>query len=569
MRSRLAKFLVLIAFLVYLPVFDNGFVWDDFFFITENVYVTEPSNWGKLWSSNTTAGAGILDEYYRPLTSLSFGVDYQIWGDWALGFHLTQVALHALAGVLVFGLLVELGMKQNLSFFAALFFLVHPAQVQAVAYMASRGDQGYVVLALLGLLAFERSFGGGRKGLLVGACVGFYVAAILAKEFGLASILLFGLVWLVKSGAGFGSLKDKIRETWPQVVGLVALGLVAAGYLLLRASLLRFTGGAELDLPPEYQSSLVVRLLTMPALVWQYLGILFWPSQLYFHRTSEIYTALSWSLLGLVGLVGLGVGVSWFEFKKRGSGWVGLGLIWFVGMLLPVLGLIPISALIREHWLYFALVGMAVAVVAGLDLAVGKNEKLQRLVFGVGLPLVVLVLAGLSFVQIGVWQDQERLYRYNLEISPSDLMHNNLGLVFIKQGRLGEAREQIGKALELNPEMVQAYGNLALIAKASGDGDGVESNLLKALGKRPDYVPGRKQLVTYYLEEREYELALEQTEKLIESSPEDWQVLVMQGKLHLLLGDDQAADKSFERAAQVGGETEFVRETIEKVKQSV
>ncbi len=190
----------MVGVLVYLPSFSNPFIWDDEQFIVKNVYTSSLAHVGRIFVSNTTEGAGVVSNYYRPLTTLSYAIDRAIWGLNPVGFHMTNTLMHVLGGVVLYLLLEELGgesqglgegkkkitkhqasitkqivnskfqtakldwlARLDMPFWVALFFIIHPIQTEAVTYINSRGDSFYALLLFCGLYLFVKSMNNEQK----------------------------------------------------------------------------------------------------------------------------------------------------------------------------------------------------------------------------------------------------------------------------------------------------------------------------------------------------------------------------------------------------------------------
>ncbi|HZZ98933.1 MAG TPA: hypothetical protein VFG51_03300, partial [Candidatus Saccharimonadia bacterium] len=290
---RKAVFLFVVACIVYLPTFANQFVWDDEQFITKNVLVQHISNWPMYFTTNTIAGAGLNSNYYRPLTTLSFAIDTAIWGKHTFGFHLTNLLLHAIGGVLVYVLLKKLLSLHSssptydlLAYVTAFAFVLHPAQVEAVAYINSRGDSLSLVygsLMILALMAIQKTSSDNKRILLGFASVVSFWIALLTKESAIA--------WAGVATLCVGLLLAKLVKVRPGVYFTAALHVISAlGYLVLRFTVLQFQSTNDVWGPSSvYAHSLSTRLMTFFFVaIPQYLSILIWPLGLHMEREMKL-----------------------------------------------------------------------------------------------------------------------------------------------------------------------------------------------------------------------------------------------------------------------------------------
>jgi len=439
---RYVAILVLAGLVIYLPFLGNKFVWDDEQFIVKNVYLT---SWGflpQIFTRNTIAGAGQASNYYRPLTTLSFRLDYWLWGLNPVGYHLTNAGLHVMAGIVLWLLLRRLGLVEKLAFWVSLLFVVHPVQTEAVVYANSRGDSLYALLLFSSLYWF--TFPKPRRQVMAAAGWGL---SILAKEIAVGGWGLFMLVW--------GLILGRKRE---QGWTLVMMGVVVLVYAGLRLTWLDFGS------PVNPYGPLPVRLLTFSRVMVEYGRLLLWPDPLHMERQVPLIETLASPYPWLVGLVVLGMGVSRSKWRKFGLGW-------FLIMLLPVSGVVPINALIYEHWLYVPMVGFLVVGLTSLP-ALPPNWVMAG---------VAVVLAVLSWRQNYIWGEPIRFYEYTLKYGQSARLHNNLAMAYAEAGRLTEAVGQYRQAIQLTDVYAQTHYNLANAYVALGENQLAEQEYLAAL----------------------------------------------------------------------------------------
>ena len=149
-----------IGFMLHAFSSTHSFLWDDEQFVQKNSYVQNLSMWPNYFTSNTIAGAGFVSGYYRPLTTLSFALDVRFFGLHPFPFHTVNSLMHATSGGLLFLVLMSLfsyvGSKRRIvfSFILSVIFLVHPAQVESVANISSRGDSLNTIFGLASLYFF-------------------------------------------------------------------------------------------------------------------------------------------------------------------------------------------------------------------------------------------------------------------------------------------------------------------------------------------------------------------------------------------------------------------------------
>ncbi len=560
-KIKLILVLIFATVFAYLSSLGNPFIWDDEQFITSNTYVRQ-FDIVKIFTTNTVAGAGVTSNYYRPLTTLSFAVDAKIWsfgsaqdkGQNPFGFHLTNLALHIGAGLLLFGLLGELGLPKVVSFFVALLFLIHPVQVEAVSYINSRGDSLYTCFLFLGLWLFTLSLRGRANSdvilrhqpknlmcrirsfafaqddklgwIMILAIVVTYILSLLSKEIALAGVGLFPLILLSKNKEKIIQYTNKrISEFFEAnkaaILVVLLLIVITAIYLFLRLTVLNF--GNTLNFYGAnnvYTNSLAIRLFTFAKVLWIYLGLLVWPYPLHMERSVALVTNF-WSpwVLGMVGLVAcLGL-LGTFELKKRRTAWILFGLLWFLGMLVPGSGIIPINGILYEHWLYVPSVGlwlMVYGIIQFFSLSLrGAQQRSNPEIAApitfvrndVGKKILISFVSLFSILYIfltirqnNIWADPITFYGYTLQFAPdSARLHNNLGMSLADVGDNKKAVTEYEKALALDKGYPQIYNNLGNAYFGIGNYSLAEKELTVAIRENPNFLVAYINLLKTYV----------------------------------------------------------------------
>jgi len=624
--------LMLIGVGLYVPSLSGEFFLDDVFFFADNQYVKN-FDVGKILTTSTYSGAGLVSNYYRPLTSLSFAVDYQLWGLNPWGWHLTNALLHAGAGVMLFLLFSELieasrqsipgsrtvetrsrdlkrgkfqkkGMakwlnglmvEEGMALWVAMIFLVHPIQVEAVAFTNSRGDSLYAILLFSGLYLFARSFSNKkqetRNKYLVGS-VAFYGLSILAKEIAVAGIGLYALIWVTKLMQGVrlkvkaNRLVKLISEYKMQVGVLIANLGVLLTYVYLRATKLNFLSGFNFaPINDIYSQSLQVRVMTMGHIFWEYMKMVVWPTNLHFGREVEAATGLNWWLLGMIGVLGVIGAIGYWEWRKYRTWWVWLGLLWFLIMWAPVSGVVvAMNQKVLEHWMYVPVIGIVVIVYRIVYIVLRNTQDLRSppaggslryIVYGeIGwqfspklqyllIPLVVWY-GYLAVGQMGLWRSQEKLYLNNLKYEQSGLIYNNLCTMYMGRGEYEKAVEACVQA-KSRGEM-RAYANLASIDMIRGDEPAAVKEYEKAIGKFPSEPMNYQLLVKLLMARGDYEGALMWVERLVVVDPSNWETWLMKGKIEWLAGNVDEAEISLGEAMREATDQDQVVRLISQIR---
>jgi len=436
----------LAAGVAYLNALPNGFVWDD-----ENLIVGNPLI--KSWSFLPRLLASPLQPdtaYYRPVQALTFLVEYQSFGLWPAGFHLTSLVLHGLVGLLLYRFTSRLLADPVAGVCAALLFVVHPLHTEAVTYLSGRSDPlaaMFLVAALLWCLPPRQPL----RSLLA------FLLAVLSRESVMALVPLVVLVdvtWAVLHGEALrGEWGRRVATRYVPYVGVVLLCLIgrhaAIGQQTVRYATAAFPLGT--------------RLLTMSTVVVDYLALVAFPAALHMERSVPPATSpFDPAVLGAIALLGL---VTVVVVRLRQRAWpLAFGWAWFILALLPVANLMPLSTFMAEHWLYVPSMGLFMAAGWGISrLGMRHGRRMAA-----ALLAVLVVGYGVRTARRNLdWRDGRAIYEATLRLAPeSARVHTNLGRVYWMAGDAAAAVREFTRAIELkphDPQTADAYNHRGII----------------------------------------------------------------------------------------------------------
>jgi len=150
--------LILLSMGIYLNTLWNPFVWDDVVYVSTNAHFEDSRYIPEYFTASFCKGAAKDCPYYRPVVSLSYLVDYWIWGKSSFGYHLSNILIHMMVVTLFYIVSLRLFRKPLVSMVGALIFAVHPVHVESVAVVANRTDPLTSISLLLSLYFFHRHF---------------------------------------------------------------------------------------------------------------------------------------------------------------------------------------------------------------------------------------------------------------------------------------------------------------------------------------------------------------------------------------------------------------------------
>lgn len=397
----------------------------------------------------------------RGLTYLTFAINFRLTGLSLPALHLTNLALHAGCGILVWLLLRRFVAGFWLPLLGALLFVAHPLQTQAVTYLVQRATLLGSFFFLLAFLLYLRA----RQALAAGAArtafaylrpylgaVAAGACAVLAKE-NTATLPLVLLVWdrlfpLPSRQDWRQSLRDSLPFCLaPLLVGLSMLVTVAAagGSAILAVPLASMQHNGPLNY-----------LFTQFSVLWVYLRLLLLPyGQALEHDYPVVATLVTGqSLLALAGLLALGWGA--WRLRRR-LPLLAFGVAWFFLALAVESSVIPLDPLF-EHRLHLPLFGFVLVLLTGLPALLGERRAALLLA------LALLICAPLTWQRNSLWNDPIALYEDNLRQVPgSERASETLATLYGKVGRFDAERQLLEKTLRHFPENYIVSVNLAKV----------------------------------------------------------------------------------------------------------
>lgn len=563
--KKLLIVLSLVGIITYATSLFNGFVWDDFHFFLQNVFTGSLKYLPQIFTSNTTAGAGVSSNYYRPLSTLSFAMDHFIWFGWnSFGMHLTNMLTHILNGWLLFLWFVRLNIKKIFAFFIAVIFLVHPIQTEAVTYLSSRGDILYTFFLFLSLYLYTYSLYADKLVLSFRKLHLTFSYQVLL----LFSVLLFPLAILSKEGAlttgpmyigvliyFFVQQKLTLKKLWQQyrdhILVIFPLLFITIFYFFLRLTLLNFGDTLNYaDSQGLYAMSLAVRLYTFAKVFLLDIGLLAFPYPLYLERDTTIVTSFfsPWVLGSVAVIIGIVVAGIW-EIRRRKSALIFFSLILIFANLLSVSGIIPMTGLIRENWLYVPMIGFYTIAVAIVGLVIPQLVKFTKLLFWGGALITILYIA-VTINQNTYWKDNITYLKHNLDYTNTSRLHLNLGNAYMQVGQYNNAFAELKKAEALGDYYPQTHYNLGNIYLHEKKNDLAEREFLISLDLDPSFLYAYAPLVNIYIAENKPEKALPFIKKLTLIYPDDYRLLLLYAKILAQTGDTEIALEAYNQAVR-------------------
>ncbi|MCK5840452.1 MAG: tetratricopeptide repeat protein, partial [Bacteroidales bacterium] len=476
-ERKLFVFGILLAFalICYVNVIDGPMLFDDEHFIEKNLLIQSLDNIPDIYTTSVTEGAYIGSNFYRPNQQVVYAFLYHFFKLSPVAYHLISILLHLLNAFFVFLLLVRFSFSRNASFIAALLFLIHPVQVEAVSYISGLADPLGLFFLLLGLLSYQ-------KGLIsrvratqwtrFALSVAFFVAALFTKENQVIFLPLSIIVGI------YTYVNEQKRADSFIFISTFVLVLIASAYLFLKLTVFNFTGEIGLtDASNIYTENLFIRLLTFLSIQWDYFTMIIFPLRLNYEKPYMAYADIV-TLRSLFGIM-LVLITLFFTIRLKRHRRIFLGLSWFFACLVPFSGIIPLNAMFLEHWLYVPLIGISILLASLYDwlLIKGKSQ-----IFLIILILVVILFSIRVILRNKEWSDIERFYLNELKYTDSSIrIYNNLAMYYADEKVPGKAIYYYEKAIEVGDFFPQPHHNLANLFHNRGDINKAIDELHKAL----------------------------------------------------------------------------------------
>src|SRR5213083_525509 len=494
----LAPLLVaLFTLAAFLPALQNQFVdWDDAANFLDNPHY-RGLGWTHLrWMWTTHLG------HYIPLTWMTLGLDYLLWGMNPLGYHLTNLLLHA-ANAVVFFFVVRRILTLALpspsargpalavsAGFAALVFAIHPLRVESVAWVTERRDVLSGLFFLLTILVYLRSCERPELGRWwYGLSVALFGCALLSKSMAVSLpvvLLILEVYPLRRLGGSLGWASASARRVYVEKIPFVLLAAAASALALLaQLSSRAMVSVAHLSALDR----LVVSAYGLSFYLWKTVVPLnLSPLYMLPQTVNPAATPFIVSYGGVLAVTAIALAL-----RRRRPG---LPAAWlaYVVVLLPVLGIAQSGPQIAaDRYTYLAALGWAILAGAGLlscwRLSTSSTTGAPTTWGLAGMATgIVIALGVLTWNQVQIWHDSGRLWTYALALDPnSPIAHSNLGELLDRQGRPAEAIDHFQQALRTKPDFPLAHNNWGMALKGQGRPAEAIDHFQQALRLKPDF----------------------------------------------------------------------------------
>lgn len=518
--------IIVIIFLCFYPVLNNTFVWDDCAYLLENPHYRglKPENLS--WMFTT-----FIDANYHPLSWISFGMDYTLWGMNPAGYHFTNLMFHVLNTILVFILILKIiDTSKNsgdmrgttpvtiAAFVGALFFGLHPLRVEPVAWLCARGDLMccfFYILTIKCYLSMADKKNRHRKHTWLLFSLFFYLLSLLSRAWGVtipAVLLVLDVYPLNRFQWKRPLIKSNLRvlvEKIPFVFLSIIFSIPA--FLAKKPAMASVSSHDMFD--RVVQSIYGVIFYLYKTVIPVRFSPLYLLDRNEFNPFEPIYMVCFFLFIAII--------VCLFVMRKK-LRWAIAPFTIYIIIVSPLLGIIQSGPQITaDRYTYISL--LPFAVLAGAGVLKLFHLPAYRIPVTVFIIIILCFLAKSSFTQSRIWKDDITLWSHAIELNPHhEYAYYNRGLARSGRGDTNGAIEDYNMAIRFNPYNIKAYNNRGFIRMNKNDLEGALSDFNFSLKLNPKFAEayGNKGIV--YYKKKDYEKALENLNTALGLSPPDW-----------------------------------------------
>jgi len=499
------------TFCVYSQIQDHEFInLDDHVLITESSLVQAGLTNENIIRIFTTTHVG----GWAPINSISYMLDYQLYGLNPTGFLLTNLFFHIANSLLLFLVLFRMTGAIWQSAFVAAMFAFHPLNVESVAWAAERKN---VLSTLFWLMTMWAYIHYAEKPTVkrYGLVFLFFTLGLMSKPMlvTLPFVLLLLDYWPLRrlkfgQERGDNEISEKNTakrsETLRLVIEKIPLFLLTIGLSIVTFIAQKSFGNMN------YTESLTfsARLTNAMVSYLEYLGKMIWPSGLSILYPHPGNALPLWQGI-LCGMVLVGITIISIRLIRKVP-YFAVGWFWYLGTLVPVIGIVQVGGqAMADRYTYIPLIGIFIIVAWGVPELISKwRYKEKGLSISVGIIIFTLLIT--TWKQASHWKSSITVFKHAIRVTDKkypgfSVVHNNLGAALFAERKIEEAISHYKMAIKLNPDYADLYNNLgAVLFHAEMTEEAIDS-FKEAIRIRPGFAAAQKNLETALLRSEELE----------------------------------------------------------------
>ena len=564
-------FLIIASCAAFSRIAVNDFInLDDTKYITENNYVKSGFDAESIKWVATTTNFG----YWHPLTLISHMLDWRFFGANASGHHLVSLFLHIGAVIFLFLFLNKTTNNIWPSAFAAALFAMHPLRVESVAWVGERKDVLSMFFGMACLYAYTL-YTEAPKASTYFLCLILFVLSLMAKPMMVTLPFVFLLI-------DYWPLGRWQKTLTPPEVSIAAAQRVKRNkkrkdnYIneKKKSTSLRSHSGTIRSLLWEKAPFLCLAVVFSILAFWMqnkeglvissdtiplftrvantivsytaYLGKIFWPVNLSVFYPYE-YSLPLWQILISSVILIIITAVVFLLHQK--TAFLFVGWFWYLGTLVPVIGLIQISTFaMADRYTYLPSIGIAIMLAWGIP-SLFKSEKIRKkILFPAGITVLIILLF-LTWQQCGYWKNSATLFSHALQTTKdNDFSRNGLCLALFEEGKFEEAVSNCNEAIRMNPYSIYAFDNRGGAYFKLGQYQLAIEDFNAAIHLKSDYAYAYNKRGASYSELGQYQRAIEDYNEAIRLKPDYAKAYYNRGDAYIKLGQHQHALEDYDKA---------------------
>lgn len=593
-------FIIIAIFAAYWQLPKNNFIsFDDDIYITKNVHVQSGFT-GKnvIWAFTTFHAFN-----WHPITWLSHMLDYTLFGLNPSMHHFMSLLFHIANSLLLFMVLKAMTDDIWPSAFVAILFAIHPLHVESVAWASERKD---LLSTFFWLLTIGSYFRYSKKQSITNytIIVLLFILGLMSKPMlvTLPFVLLLLDIWPIKR-MSHGRFADNSKKENPDAsIFYLIVEKIPLFMLSALSSLITFIAQKEGGIVRTlHELSMKVRFANAFVSYIRYIVKMIYPVHLSFYYPYRENLS-AWQVFGSVFLM---ISITLFAMKTiREKPFFLVGWFWYVGTLLPVVGLVQVATQsIADRYTYIPLIGLFIIMAWGAKTVFEKfREHIKPLLSGI--ILTISVLMNLTWIQVNYWKDDIKLFSHDVAVTMGNplsnyhlglslekegkiekaIQHyteairikpdflrarNSLGYAFVKTGRYEDALTQFEEAIKLKKNYADGYFNLGVAAMYLGRADDAIRHYKHAIKLDPNHADAYYNLGIIMTQQKQYKEALNNFMAVIRIHPQDVDAHNFIGNTYLRSGEIDNALKYYKKALDINPNDEIARENLNAVLEKI
>lgn len=568
-------FVVFVVSLIYTKVIRYGLVGYD-----DNIYLNSSliSSGIKL-TSVFKSFVSVINDNWSPITVLSLMVDSQLYGVHGIyGFHISNIVLHVLNTYLVYLLIFRITNLKEVAIWISLFFAAHPLQVESVAWVAERKGLLAAFFYLLSLILYIHFRYKKNKSAYIASLVLFVFGLMAKAVIVMLPIMIVVLEWLYLCSLYNSPTKKKLAlYVLPYFIISLIIGV-------LTIVIQKHSGVLSSEATLPYLTRILNAFVSLKVYIFQTIFPVKFSAFYPYHKSYPLILVLLY-ILSIISITGTII----YFYNKNGNPNALFGWLWFLVMLLPVLGLIQTGAHAHaDRYMYLPIIGLLLAIVQllrSLSQKITFSKLSPRILGGT----LLFVFGMVSWVQASVWKNTETLFLHAADVTRDNyIAHTSLAIYYLKQHENNEAWHQYQLARKIAPKYATLYEAIALELNKQRKYDaallvlnhmrlaGIETvtgyrisgEILFNAGQYKKSINFYKKVLQInakdkasmyvigfaYFRLKDYRLSLDYLHKLETLEPKNSMVLKLMGDVYVAQGNKNMAERYYNLAVKYGNE---------------